>query len=88
MKTPQNVDFLSTAFAPMPLAPDLQNTRHLPIQSCVSATNAMIDDEQKVEKRMYTSFRKRVKAAVGTLVFLTFVVSRSVGRPLARRTDH
>ena len=26
-KTPLNVDFLSTAFAPMPLAPDLQNTR-------------------------------------------------------------
>ena len=27
LKTPKHVDFLSTAFAPMPLAPDLQNTR-------------------------------------------------------------
>ena len=27
VETPKNVDFLSTAFAPMPMAPDLQNTR-------------------------------------------------------------
>ena len=30
LKTPKNVHFLSTAFAPLPLAPDPQNTRRAP----------------------------------------------------------
>ena len=39
LKTPKKNDFLSTAFAPMPLAPDFQNTRRarmtpLPVVEC------------------------------------------------------
>ena len=47
LKTPKKVDFLSIAFAPMPLAPDLPNTRRVrmtrrpPVSECRDETTCL-----------------------------------------------